>query len=230
MSHQSLKWRFHVTPVAFYFWFITLNYFIKFLYTETFLCLVSHTACRVNTSACRPLDSASATQCQPWPFDAPSHLVRWRLSSCLPLICRLVVVPHAVTCLCLTSPFVAQPRHASILDPPSLFVPAGCRTSSHTSAYQLATASRLAVLLPSPMNRHCCCCSQFAGVFASVTIVIVALVTHRQAGAGIVTLVVVVVIDDVHSHCGCRYIHSRHCNRHCHRRRCHCPPGRCHHC
>ncbi len=99
-----------------------------------------------------------------------------------------------------------------------------------TSAYQHATASRLAVLLPSPMSRHCSCCSQFAGIFASVTIVIVALITHRQAGTGVVTLIVVVVIDDIHSHCRCRYIHSRHCNRHCHRRRCHCPPGRCHHC
>ena len=131
------------------------------IHTETFLCLVSHTACHVNTSACRPLDSASASQRQPRPVDAPSHLVRWRLFSC-----RLVVVPQAVTCLCLMSPFVAQPRHASILDPPCLFVPAGYRTSSHhlrlstrhrlTTGCVVAITNEQALFLLQSICRHLC--------------------------------------------------------------------------
>ncbi len=41
--HRLLKWHFHITPVAFYFWFITLNYFIKFLYTwEHFMFSLLH--------------------------------------------------------------------------------------------------------------------------------------------------------------------------------------------
>ena len=51
-----------------------------------------------------------------WPINVPGHL-----SSHSPLICRLVVASPVVMCLRLVSPFVAQPPHASILDPP-LFV------------------------------------------------------------------------------------------------------------
>ena len=97
---------------------------------------------------------------QPRPIEAPSHHVRWCLSSRLPLVCRLVVASPVVACLRLASHFVGQPPHASILDPSSLFTPAGCRVASlrTASASQRAAASRLAVSLPSPMRRHLCRC------------------------------------------------------------------------
>jgi hypothetical protein len=52
-----------------------------------------------------------------------------------------------VVCLRLVSPFVAQPPHASILDPPSLFSTAGCRVANirTASASRRAVASLLAV-------------------------------------------------------------------------------------
>ena len=89
------------------------------------------------------------------PIEAPSPLVCWRLSSCLSLVCWLVFTSTFVACLCLVSPFVAQPPHASILNPSSLFAPAGCRVASlHTaSASRRAAASRLVVLSPSLMRR-----------------------------------------------------------------------------
>jgi hypothetical protein len=51
----------------------------------------------------------------------------------------------------LTSPFVEQLPHTSILDPPSSFAPAGCSvTYIHTaSASRLAATAQLAVLLSS---------------------------------------------------------------------------------
>jgi hypothetical protein len=54
-------------------------------------------------------------------------------------------------CLRLVSPFVAQPPHVSILDPPSLFSPAGCCITNicTTSASRRTIASLLAVLLTS---------------------------------------------------------------------------------
>ncbi len=79
---------------------------------------------------------------QPWHIEAPSPLVRWRLSSRLPLIHRLVVTSPVVACLRLVSPFVAQAPHASILDPSSLFVPAGCCVASLRTA---STSRRAAV-------------------------------------------------------------------------------------
>jgi hypothetical protein len=78
---------------------------------------------------------------QPRPIEAPSPLVHWCLSSCLPLVCRLVVAsPGVVACLRLASHFVGQPPHASILDPSSLFPPAGC----HVASLCTASASRRA--------------------------------------------------------------------------------------
>ena len=92
---------------------------------------------------------------QPWPIEAPSPLVCWHISSHLPLVRRLVVASPAVACLRLVSPFVAQPPHASILDPSSLFAPAGCRIASLCTAFasRHAAVSRLAgVSSPSPMH------------------------------------------------------------------------------
>ena len=66
----------------------------------------------------------------PRPIEAPSPLVHWCLSSHLPLVCRLVVASPVVACLRLASHFVGQPPHASILDPSSLFTPAGCCSRS----------------------------------------------------------------------------------------------------
>jgi hypothetical protein len=75
---------------------------------------------------------------QPRPIEAPSPLVHWCLSPRLPLIRRLVVALPVVACLRLPSHFVGQPPHTSILDPSSLFTPAGCRVAS----LRTASASR----------------------------------------------------------------------------------------
>ena len=177
---------------------------------------------------------------QPRPIKAPSPLVRWRLSSRLPLVCRLVVASPVVTCLRLASPFVMQPPHASIVDTPSLFGPAGCRIVSlcTASASQRAAASQLAVLLPSPKQRRSC--RRCAGVFAVIAIAIVTLVARCQAG--IVALVIIVIYIRCYR-CRPRHCHrhrctshrphhrrlccpSRHC--HCHRHRCRCPSRRRH--
>ena len=135
---------------------------------------------------------------QPRPIKAPLPLVRWCLSSRLPLVCGLVVALPVVPCLHLGSPFVAQPPHASILDPITSFMPAGCHVTSlcTTSASQPAAASRLAVLLPLPMRRRCC--RQCACIFAVVAIAIVALVTCHKAG---VIDLVVVDVDVCCHHC-----------------------------
>ena len=86
---------------------------------------------------------------QPWPIKALSPLVRWCLSSHLPLIRRLVVALPVVACLCFASLFAIQPPHAFILDPPSLIAPSGCCLASLC----IASTSRL----PLPMCRRCCC-------------------------------------------------------------------------
>ncbi len=79
---------------------------------------------------CRLLSSqhAASTSCPlntpQLPQDEPPPLVCWRLSSCLPLFCRLVLTNHLVT-----------PTHqVSILDP-------------HLHSHRLVVASHLAVLL-----------------------------------------------------------------------------------
>ena len=53
---------------------------------------------------------------QPWPIEASLPLVRWRLSSRLPLVLQLVVASPVVACLRLASPFVTQLPYASILN------------------------------------------------------------------------------------------------------------------
>jgi len=147
---------------------------------------------------------------QSWPIEVPSPLVHWRLSSCLPLVRRLVVTSPVVACLCLASPFVTQPPHASILDPSSLFAPAGCCIASlrTASASRRVAVSRLAVSLPSPMHRRSC--RRCAGIFAVVAIAIVTLAAHCQAG--VVTLIVIVI--DVHHHRHRHRIPSSHHLRH----------------
>ncbi len=67
--------------------------------------------------------------CFSTPIKALSTLVLWHLSSRLPLVRRLVVASSVIVRFHLTSPFVEQPRHVSILDPPSSFAPAGCIVS-----------------------------------------------------------------------------------------------------
>ena len=78
--------------------------------------------CRVDASASRPLDSASTF----YTHRGPVISCPLRLSSRLPLVRWLFVALPVVVQLRLASPFVAQPPHASILDPPSLIAPAGC--------------------------------------------------------------------------------------------------------
>jgi hypothetical protein len=95
---------------------------------------------------------------QPWPIEAPSPLVRWRLSSRLPLVCRLVVASPVVMCLRLASPLVGQPSHASILNPSSLFAPAGCCVASLRTPLPLDA--------PPPHDWLCRCCHQCAGVIS----------------------------------------------------------------
>jgi hypothetical protein len=98
---------------------------------------------------------------QPWPIEAPSPLVCWRISSHLHFVRRLVVASPVAACLRLVSPFVAQLPHASILDPSSLFAPAGCRIASLRTAFasRRTAVSRLAVSSPSPMRRHSLGCA-----------------------------------------------------------------------
>jgi hypothetical protein len=73
-------------------------------------------------------------QLRPIETPSPSPLVHWCLSSRLLLVCRLVVTLPVVACLRLASHFVGQPPHASILNPSSLFTPAGCRVASLRTA------------------------------------------------------------------------------------------------
>ena len=81
---------------------------------------------------------------QPRPIEAPSPLVHWCLSSRLPLVRRLVVASPVVACLRLASHFFGQPPHASILDPSSLFTPAGCCVASLRTASTSQRAGAIA--------------------------------------------------------------------------------------
>jgi hypothetical protein len=116
------------------------------------------------------------------PIEAPSPLVLWRLSSRLPLVCRLVVASSVIMRLRLASPFVEQPHHVSILDPPSLFVPAGCSVSCCCRRHRLRPSSSAAApcCLPivslscaatSPRRPHRCRCHAVAVVVAAVVVV-----------------------------------------------------------
>jgi hypothetical protein len=85
--------------------------------------LLCHPCCHAAAASC-PLDMP------PLPQDKPPPLVCWRLSSCLPLLCRLVLTYH----------LVAPPPQVSILDP---------RLHSHW----LVVASHLvALLLPTILS------------------------------------------------------------------------------
>jgi hypothetical protein len=81
---------------------------------------------------------------QPRPIEAPSHLVHRCLSSHLLLVCQLVVASPVVACLGLASHFVGQPPHPSILDPFSLFTPAGCCVTSLRTASASQRAGAIA--------------------------------------------------------------------------------------
>jgi len=91
------------------------------------------------------------------------------------------------------SPFVAQPQHASILDPSSLFVPAGCRVASlrTASASQRAAASWLAVSSLSPMHRPLS-----SLLLTSVAIVVVVIVA-RHAVVPSRSRAVAIIVDFV---------------------------------
>ena len=139
--------------------------------------------CRADASTSRPLDSASASHFS-MPIEAPSPLVHWCLSTRLPLVHRLVVTSPVVVCLRLVSPFVAQPPHASIFDPPSLFSTAGC----HVANIRTAPASRRAVASLLAVS------SSSTSTFVKVVIVVVS----RRAIAIVVDFVacrVVAIVD-----------------------------------
>jgi hypothetical protein len=78
--------------------------------------------CRVNAYTSHPLDSASATTSA---YQCPPPLVRWRISSRLPLFPGWLLHFLWSHRLCLALPFVPQLPLASIFDPPSSFVHAG---------------------------------------------------------------------------------------------------------
>jgi hypothetical protein len=93
-----------------------------------------------------PLVLSTLPPPQPLLINAPPPLDRWHISSRLPLfagwLSRLLLSRR----LRLASPFVAQPPLASILDPPSSLVPAGCCVAScrTASASRRAAGSRVA--------------------------------------------------------------------------------------
>jgi hypothetical protein len=111
---------------------------------------------------CLHLSSSQLCLCFSTPINAPSPLVLWHLSSCLPLVHRLVVASSVIVCLHLVPPFVEQPRHASILDPPSLFAPAGCSVSRRR-----CSGRRRRRLRPSLSAAAPCCCARCAVVMRS---------------------------------------------------------------
>ena len=88
----------------------------------------------------------------------------------MPFVCRLVVASPVVACLRLASHFVGQPPHASILDPSSLFMPAGCRVASLRTASSSRRAGAIAGVIkctapvrpparrkapPTPLQQRC---------------------------------------------------------------------------
>ena len=111
--------------------------------------------CRVDASASRPLDSASAATSA---YQCPA--ASCPLAHFFPLasVCWLVIVSPLVARLHLASPFVAQPPLASILDPPSSLVPAGCCVALHLVAppppLDVPPAHVLPLAAPSPYIRQ----------------------------------------------------------------------------
>ena len=147
---------------------------------------------------------------QPRPIEAPSPLVHWCLSSRLPLVRRLVVASPVVACLRLASHFVGQPPHASILNPSSLFTPAGCRVASLRTASASRRAGAIASAIkctapvwpparrkapPTPLQRQCAAaCAPQIVVGARRAVEIIVDLVARRAVAIIVDFVVVVVV------------------------------------
>ena len=126
---------------------------------------------------------------QPWPIDAPSPLVCWRLSSHLSLVCRLVVALPVVACLRLAYLSLRSCRTHPSSTPP-------------LCSRQLVAASHLFAMpppldAPLPHNWLCRRRRRCAGIFVIVAIAMVTLVTSRRAG--VIALVIVVV--DVRRHC-----------------------------
>ena len=93
----------------------------------------SPAGCRVNASTSRSLDSPPSLNVQPQPIDAPAPLFCWRLSSRLPLLCRLVVVSPLVM---LPPPHVTFRRAAAsqVHPRPPLFIRASW-SSHHISSH-----------------------------------------------------------------------------------------------
>ena len=93
-----------------------------------------------------PLVISTLPPPQPLLINAPPPLVRWRISSRWPMFAGWLSRRLLSRRLRLASPFVAQPPLASILDPLSSLVPAGCCFAScHTaSTSRRAAGSRVA--------------------------------------------------------------------------------------
>ncbi len=93
-----------------------------------------------------PLVLSTLPQPQPLLINAPPPLVRWRISSHLPLFAGWLLRRLLSCRLRLASPFIAQPPLTSILDPPSSSAPAGCCVPScrTASASRHAAGSRVA--------------------------------------------------------------------------------------
>jgi hypothetical protein len=101
----------------------------------------------------------------------PRCILSTGASSHLPLVCQLVVASPVVACFRLASHFVGQPPHASILlDPSSLFTPAGCCVASLRTASASRRAGAIAGVIkctapvrppahrkapPTPLQRRC---------------------------------------------------------------------------
>ena len=179
----------------------------------------------------RPLNA------QPRPIEAPLPLVHWCLSSRLPLVRRLVVASPVVACLRLASHFLGQPPHASILDPSSLFTPAGCCVASLRTASTSQRAGAIAGVIkctapvrpparqkapPTPLQRRCAAaCAPQIVVGERRAVAIIVDFFARRAIAIIVDSVVVVARH--HRRRRCHHIPSRRCpsrRRHRHRHRC----------
>ena len=91
--------------------------------------------CRVDASTSHSLDSPPSLDTQPRPINAPAPFVYWRLSSRLPLVCRMFVVSPLVM---LPPPHITFHRAAASQDHPRppLFVRAGW-LSRHISLHRL---------------------------------------------------------------------------------------------
>jgi hypothetical protein len=105
-----------------------------------------------------PLVLSTLPPPQPLLINALPPLVRWRISSRLPLFAGWLSRRLLSRRLRLALPFVAQPPLASILDPPSSLVPAGCCVVLHLVAppppLDVPPAHVLPLAAPSPYIRQ----------------------------------------------------------------------------